>query len=41
MLNVKVVVNELERVFGHTVRVVPGQLKGKHDETQLVVLDNI
>ena len=41
VLNVKVIVNQLERVFGHTVTVVPGQFKEKHDYMQLVVLAKI
>ena len=41
VLNVKMIVNELERVCGRTVTVVPGQFKEQHDYMQLVVLAKI
>jgi len=41
VLNVKVIVSQLERVFGRTVTVVPGQFKETHDDMQLVVLAKI
>ena len=41
VLNVKVIVSQLERVFGRTVTVVHGQFKETHDDMQLVVLAKI
>ena len=41
VLNVKVIVTGLERVFGRTLTVVPGQFKETHDDMQLVVLAKI